>query len=62
MGTPQDIASNKLEEIPHRDYETACSSLLAIMVLKNIFKEFAVFTGFWPQYDLEMEVKVKFRT
>jgi hypothetical protein len=30
------------------------------MVLKKkFFKEFAVFTGFWPKYDLEMKVKVK---
>jgi hypothetical protein len=33
---------------------------LAFTVLeKKIFKEFAVFIGFWPKYDLEMKVKVK---
>jgi hypothetical protein len=26
---------------------------------KKILKIFAVFTGFWPKYDLEMKVKVK---
>jgi hypothetical protein len=31
------------------------------MVLeKKIIKDFAVFTGFWPKYDLEMMVKVKY--
>jgi hypothetical protein len=34
---------------------------LALTVLeKKIFKEIAVFTGFWPEYDLEMKVKVKY--
>jgi hypothetical protein len=34
---------------------------LAFKFLKKIFKEFAVFTGFWPKYHLEMKVKVKSR-
>jgi hypothetical protein len=29
---------------------------------KNIYKEFAVFTGFWPKYDLEINVDVKSQT
>jgi hypothetical protein len=32
------------------------------MVLEKIFKifkEFAVFTRFWPKYELEMKIKVK---
>jgi hypothetical protein len=58
-----EVASNKREKGPHKDYETAFCSPLAFTVLeKKIFKEFAVFTGFWPKYDLEMKVKVKSRT
>jgi hypothetical protein len=54
---------NKLEKGPLRDYETAFSSPLALTVLeKKIFKEFAVFTGFWPKCDFEMKVKVKSQT
>jgi hypothetical protein len=50
----QEVASNKLENGPHRDYETAFCSPLAFMVLKKkVFQEFTVFTGFWPKYDLE---------
>jgi hypothetical protein len=46
-----------------RDYETAFCLPLGLMVLeKKIFKEFAVFTGFWPKCDLEMKVKVESRT
>jgi hypothetical protein len=55
----QEVASNKLEKGPHRDYETAFCSPVAFTVLKKIFKEFAVFTSFWPKYYLEMKVKVK---
>jgi hypothetical protein len=50
---------NKLEKGPLRDYKTNFCSPQALMVLEKIFKEFAVFTGFWPKYDLEMKVKVK---
>jgi hypothetical protein len=47
---PQEFASNNLEKGPHRirDYETAFCSPLEFTVLEKIFKEFAVFTGFWP--------------
>jgi hypothetical protein len=46
-----------------RDYEAAFYSPMARTVLeKRIFKHFAVFTSFWPKYDLEMKVKVKSRT
>jgi hypothetical protein len=31
------------------------------MVMEKIFKEFVVFTGFWPKSALEMKVKVKSR-
>jgi hypothetical protein len=35
----------------------------ALTVLeKKILKEFAIFTGFWPKYDLEMKVQVKSQT
>jgi hypothetical protein len=29
---------------------------------RGFFKEFAVFTGFWPKYDLEMMIKDKSQT
>jgi hypothetical protein len=35
----QEVASNKLEKGPLRDYETAFSSLLVLMGLKKIFKD-----------------------
>jgi hypothetical protein len=51
---------NKLEEGSLRDYATAFCSLLVLMDLeKKIFKDFAFF-GFWPMFDLEMNVKVEF--
>jgi hypothetical protein len=53
----------KLEKGSPSDYETAFCSPLALTVLeKKIFKEIAIFTGFWPKYDLGMNVKVKSRT
>jgi hypothetical protein len=42
----QEVVSNKLEKGAHRDYETAFCSPVAFMVLKRIFKEFAVFYMF----------------
>jgi hypothetical protein len=57
----QEVASNKLEKGPLRDYETGFCSPLALMVLvKKIFKDLAMFFGFWPKCDLEMKVKVKY--
>jgi hypothetical protein len=43
---------------------TIFSSPVALTVLeKKIFKEFAVFTGFWPiKCDFKMKVKVKSQT
>jgi hypothetical protein len=55
----QEFASNKLNEGPLRDHETDFCSPVALTVLEKIFKEFAVFTGFWPKYDLNMKVNVK---
>jgi hypothetical protein len=55
----QEVASNKLEKGPLRDYETAFCLPLTLTVLEKIFKEFAVFTGFCLKCDLEMKVKVK---
>jgi hypothetical protein len=43
----QEVASNKLEKGPLRDYETAFCSVLALMVLeKKIFKDKAIFCSF----------------
>jgi hypothetical protein len=57
----QEVASNKLEKGPLMDYETGFCSPLALMVLeKQIFKDLAMFFGFWPKCDLEMKVKVKY--
>jgi hypothetical protein len=30
------------------------------MVLQKIFKDLAMFLGFWPKFDLQMKVKVKY--
>jgi hypothetical protein len=50
------FASIKLEKGPLRDYETTFCSLLALTVLEKIFKDFVIFTGFWPKNDLEKKV------
>jgi hypothetical protein len=52
---------NKLEKGPLRDYETGfCSSLTLTVLEKKIFKDLAMFFGFWPKCDIEMKVKVKY--
>jgi DNA-binding MltR family transcriptional regulator len=57
----QEVASNKLEKGPLRDYETGLCSPLALTVLeKKIFKDFTMFLGIWPKFDLEMKVKIKY--
>jgi hypothetical protein len=49
---------NKLEKGVLIDYETAFCSVLTLMVLEKIFKDY-LFLGFWPKFDLKMKVKVK---
>jgi hypothetical protein len=49
----QEDSSKKLEKEPLKDYETACCSPLAHMVLQKIFKDLAIFLGFWPMFDLK---------
>jgi hypothetical protein len=56
----QEVASNKLEKGPLRDYETGFCSPLALTVLEKIFKNVSMFFGFWPKCDLEMKVEVKY--
>jgi DNA-binding MltR family transcriptional regulator len=57
----QEFASNKLEKGPLRDYETGFCLHLALTVLeKKIFKDLAMFFGFWPKCDLEMKVNVEY--
>jgi hypothetical protein len=57
----QEVALNKLEKGPLRDFETSFCSPLALTVLeKKIFKDLAMFFGFWPKCDLEMKVNVKY--
>jgi hypothetical protein len=54
----QEVASNKIEKGPLRDYETGFCSPIALRVLeKKIFKDLAIFLGFLPKFDLEMKVK-----
>jgi hypothetical protein len=40
-----------------RDYKTAFCSPLALTVLKKIFKDLAMFLGFWPKFHFKMNVK-----
>jgi hypothetical protein len=43
-----------------RDYKNNfCSPLAQKSSGEEGFKKIAVFTGFWPKYDLEMKFKVK---
>jgi hypothetical protein len=42
-----------------KDYETGFCSPLAPL-LEKIFKDIAMFLGFWTKFDLEMKVKVKY--
>jgi hypothetical protein len=42
----QEVASNKLEKRPLRDYKTGFCSPVALMVLEKIFKDFAFFPSF----------------
>jgi hypothetical protein len=57
----QEVALNKLEKGPLRDYETGFCSPLALTVLeKKNFKDLTMFFGIWPKFDLEMKVKVKY--
>jgi hypothetical protein len=43
-----------------KNNETAFSSPLALTFLeKNIFKQFAIFRGCWPKYNLEMNHSCK---
>jgi hypothetical protein len=57
----QEVASNKLEKGPLRDYKTGFCSPIALTVMENkILKDLAMFFGFRPKFDLEMKVKVKY--
>jgi hypothetical protein len=53
--------NQKLEKGPLRDYETGFISPLPLTVLeKKIFKDLSFLFCFWPEFDLEMKVKVKY--
>jgi hypothetical protein len=55
----QEDASNKLENKPLRDYETAfCSPLAHTVLQKKINKDLLMFLR-WPMFDLKIKVKVK---
>jgi hypothetical protein len=55
------LQRTKLEKGPLTHYETGFCSPLALTVMeKKIFKDLAMFFGFWPKCDLQMKVKVKY--
>jgi hypothetical protein len=59
----QEVASTNLRKDILEIIKIAFCSVLAFVVLeKKIFIEFAVFTGIWPKFDLEMKDKVKSQT
>jgi hypothetical protein len=55
----QEIASNKLEKGPLRDYETGFCSSVAIMVLEKIFRDLAYFHFLFGKYSEPREQILK---